>query len=147
MKAAAGVTGAGGSGLRTVTAAFFTGAAFAASNTLEFSCEIPIAEWAGSGTLNTAQNVFADFESLLNTCNYFFNRNEFLELASQLDLQTNWKSYESLYFAVMWLKSGRKIKVVPGLEFIHNTESPDGVYRMYANESGEQKTKILSLCY
>lgn len=87
------------------------------------------------------------FESLLNTCNYFFNRNEFLDVVKTLDLYTNWKSYESLYFAVMWLKSGRKIKVVPGLEYIHNTESPDGVYRKYANESGEQKTKILSLCY
>ncbi len=86
------------------------------------------------------------FESLLNTCNYFFNRTEFLEVALQIDLETNWKSYESLYFAVMWLKSGRKIQVVDGLEYIHNTESPDGVYRKYANESGELKTKILQLC-
>jgi glycosyltransferase involved in cell wall biosynthesis len=86
------------------------------------------------------------FESLLNTCNYFFNRNEFLDLASQIDLQTNWKSYESLYFAVMWLKSGRKIEVVPSLEYKHNTESPDGVYRRYAHESGPLKTKILELC-
>jgi len=56
------------------------------------------------------------FETMLNTQNFFINKN------SYLNVWEDWPDVggaDSLFFNYLWLKSGRKINVVEGLEYDH----------------------------
>lgn len=81
-------------------------------------------------------------DCLLNTCNYCLPREEFLEFMKKLDTETNWKGVDSMYMSVEWLKSGRKIKVIEGMEYQHDIRPHDSVYLKTENPE-ELKTKIL----
>lgn len=67
-------------------------------------------------------------DTCLNTCNYVVPREEFLKFIPALDTKTDWKGVDSIYLAVQWLKSGREIKVVDGLEYQHEIRLFDSVY-------------------
>jgi glycosyltransferase involved in cell wall biosynthesis len=64
----------------------------------------------------------------LNTCNYCLPREEFLVFMESLDVSYNCQGLDSLYIATQWLKSGRDIKIVDGMEYIHEIRPHDSVY-------------------
>lgn len=74
-----------------------------------------------SGLLITKENV-ADyiskpmFETMLNACNYFVNKNKYLMV---WDNTINPVTSDSIYFCYKWLEAGNKIKVVDGLKYYH----------------------------
>jgi len=76
---------------------------------------------AFSGLTVTRENVngWIDepmFKTMLNACNFFVNRKNYLETwDGGVDPVTS----DSEYFSYCWLKSGRKIKVVEGLMYFH----------------------------
>jgi len=56
------------------------------------------------------------FETALNTCNYFVNKNEYLKVwDGSIDPVTS----DSIYFTYCWLNSGNRIYFVEGLEYEH----------------------------
>lgn len=68
----------------------------------------------------------------LNTGNYFFNRNNYIEVAEQgmeycLDKHS---CFDVIAFNYFWVESGKKMKCVGGLEYIHDHESSDSIYRI-----------------
>ena len=82
---------------------------------------------AYSGLTITKENVaeYIDkpmFETMLNACNYFVNRNEYLRVwDGSVDPVTS----DSVYVCLRWLEAGNKIQVVDGLQYYHRvwTES------------------------
>lgn len=72
--------------------------------------------------------------TLLNTGNYFVNRNAYIEAAKLIDTSVNWKSFECQYFNIMWLLNGGKFEVVN--TYYQHAYSEDGQYMKYAHESG-----------
>lgn len=58
----------------------------------------------------------ATFETMLNACNFFVNREEYLKVwDGSIDPVTS----DSIYFALKWLEAGNFIYVTPGLEYEH----------------------------
>lgn len=96
-----------------------------------------------SGLTLTKENIAHYMEwpmgsTLLNTCNYFVNRDEYLKVWSgDIDPITA----DSLYMAFRWLESGRKIKVVPNL-FYEHTVHPLSHYKQNAHRSGHLHMQI-----
>ncbi len=58
-----------------------------------------------------------DFDCLINTCNFFVNREEYLNVFDQ-SIKEPWTA-DTLYFNYCWLKAGNSIYVVPGMEYEH----------------------------
>lgn len=76
--------------------------------------------------------------TLLNTANFFINRNEFLKVwKGDIDPITA----DSMYFAFLWLESGRKINVVENL-FYEHTVHPLSHYKQNAHRSGHLHMQI-----
>ncbi len=74
-----------------------------------------------AGKLITRRNVsnyirIQHCNTALNTANYFFNRQSFLEV---WDGSTNPHTADTLYQAYNWLSSGRRIIIVPSLRYLH----------------------------
>lgn len=66
---------------------------------------------------NTKNNIQRPlFECMLNTQNFFVNRESYLKVWED---QADINGADSIYFNYLWLQSGRKIKVVEGLEYEH----------------------------
>jgi len=59
-------------------------------------------------------------EVCLNAANYFVNVNSYLEV---WDGNEDPVTSDSIYQCLNWLKSGRKIKIVQGLEYLHRVHS------------------------
>ena len=60
------------------------------------------------------------FETALNTCNYFVNKNEYLKVwDGSIDPVTS----DSIYFTYCWLNTGNRIYFVEGLEYEHKVWS------------------------
>lgn len=78
----------------------------------------------------------------LNTNNWVVPREEFINFMPTLDISYEWRGLDSMYVAVEWLKSGRKIKVTEGLEYLHEIRPHDSVYLKTSNPE-EIKNKIL----
>lgn len=56
------------------------------------------------------------FATMLNACNFFVNRDEYLRVwDGSVDPVTS----DSIYFSYKWLEAGNSIYVVPGLEYEH----------------------------
>jgi len=57
------------------------------------------------------------FQTMLNACNYFVNRNSYLALDiwNGIDPVTS----DSIFVCLKWLEAGNKIKVVEGLQYFH----------------------------
>lgn len=56
------------------------------------------------------------FETMLNACNYFVNKNEYLRV---WDGTINPVTSDSIFVCLNWLKAGNKIEVVKGLQYFH----------------------------
>jgi glycosyltransferase involved in cell wall biosynthesis len=66
---------------------------------------------------NTKHNVHRPlFECMLNTQNFFINRDEYLKAWED---KSEINGADSIYFNYLWLKMGNKIDVVQGLEYEH----------------------------
>lgn len=60
------------------------------------------------------------FQTMLNACNYFVNRDEYLKV---WDGSVNPVTSDSIFMAYNWLKAGNSIYVVPGLEYEHRVDN------------------------
>jgi len=56
------------------------------------------------------------FVTLLNTNNYFVNRDEYLRV---YQYDSSVRGADGIYFAYNWLKAGNKIKIVENLQYFH----------------------------
>ena len=66
------------------------------------------------------------FTTMLNACNFFVNRDRYLEVwDGSVDPVTS----DSIYFNYKWLEAGNSIYVTPGLEYEH-TMSSDSHYKL-----------------
>lgn len=96
-----------------------------------------------SGLLITKENVaeYLDkpqFACLLNTCNYFVNREKYLEV---FDSSVNPYTADTFYFNYCWLKAGNKIKIVPGLQYEHRIH--DGShYKLNSHKTGNFYSEV-----
>lgn len=63
------------------------------------------------------------FEILLNTCNYFVNRDRYLEV---YQYNPDMKGTDTIWFNYNWLKSGKSFYVVPGMQYEHRVHEGSG---------------------
>lgn len=75
-----------------------------------------------AGMVITAENINlylgkGNLEMLLNTFNFFINRNEYLRV---FDKSVEPVTSDSIYICLRWLKAGGKIMVVPGMWYVHS---------------------------
>lgn len=61
----------------------------------------------------------SNFETCLNTGNYCFNRKKYIDIIVDNHNDIKLSINDAIYFSYLWLLSGNKIKVVPGLHYIH----------------------------
>lgn len=62
-------------------------------------------------------------ECLLNTCNFFVNRDAYLRVYEH---NRDMKATDTAWFNYLWLKSGGSFYVVPGMEYYHRQHSGSG---------------------
>ena len=60
-----------------------------------------------------------DFSTCLNTGNYFFNKNTYLQVHKSHKKNEKLIVNDAIYFSYLWLISGFKMMVVPNLGYIH----------------------------
>lgn len=60
------------------------------------------------------------FQTMLNACNYFVNRDEYLKV---WDGSVNPVTSDSIFMAYNWLKASNSIYVVPNLEYEHRVDN------------------------
>jgi len=81
-----------------------------------------------SGDLINAQNIKhymgePMFQCFLNTCNYFVNRDEYLQT---FVYDQSIKASDTIHFNYLWLKRGGCFQVVPQMEYEHRVHSGSG---------------------
>jgi len=59
------------------------------------------------------------FEALLNTGNHFFNRARYMQVVEKTEEDPELSVNDAIYFSFLWLVNKNRIKVVPGLYYIH----------------------------
>ena len=59
------------------------------------------------------------FECWLNTGNYFFNRQQYVDVIEGNMISSELTTSDSVYFSYLWLLSGNRTMIVPGLNYIH----------------------------
>lgn len=60
------------------------------------------------------------FRTALNTCNYFVNRQSYLDV---WDGNRNPHTSDSIFQIYNWLKNGKKLLIVPGLRYFHRVHA------------------------
>lgn len=60
-----------------------------------------------------------NFETWMNTGNYFFNRDVYLKNIDNNKIDTRLSLTDSVYFSYLWLLSVNRMQIVPGLYYIH----------------------------
>lgn len=58
-----------------------------------------------------------NFEAVINTCNFFINRGQYLKVFDQ-EMSEPW-TVDTMYFNYCWMKAGGDIQVVPGMHYDH----------------------------
>lgn len=97
-----------------------------------------------SGKTFTKENIknFIDvkrFDCIINTCNFFVNREEYLKVFDPID--EPWTA-DTLYFNYCWLKAGNSIEVVEGMEYEHLVH--DGShYKEHVRKTGNLANEIM----
>ena len=81
------------------------------------------------------------FDALLNTGNYFVNRNNYLKILKNKEIDNELSINDALYFSYLWLMAGFKIEVVPNLSYIHRVHN-NSWYITHINECQLSTTKI-----
>jgi len=84
------------------------------------------------------------FDCLINTMNYFVNRDSFI---SVYEPKPDIKGADSIFMNYLWLMAGNEIKVVKGMRYYHRVEhipSEKGSnYITYARESEPKCAELL----
>lgn len=80
------------------------------------------------------------FDCLINTCNYFVNRDEFCRI---FDKETKHYADDTAYINYRWLQAGNKLYVVPFMRYGH-TVHPGSHYQQYAVESAARLDDLLN---
>lgn len=99
-----------------------------------------------SGLLITKENVSSwieepMFETMLNACNYFVNKEQYLKgFDSSIDPVTS----DSIYFCYKWLEAGNRIQVVEGLKYFHRVHSGSHYQRNVARTPNGFHESILN---
>lgn len=60
-----------------------------------------------------------NFETWMNTGNYFFNRDVYLENIESNKIDVNLSLTDSVYFSYLWVLSGNRMQIVPNMYYIH----------------------------
>ena len=63
------------------------------------------------------------FDCLLNTCNYFVNRANYLTVYEH---NPEMKGTDTIWFNYLWLKAGHSFHVVPGMQYDHRVHDGSG---------------------
>lgn len=75
-----------------------------------------------------------NFETHMNTGNYFLNRERFLRATSRIEpLLSKTCPGDSMYLYYLWLLDGNRVKIIPGLSYVHRVH--DGSW--YVNHYNE----------
>jgi len=86
-----------------------------------------------------------NFDALINTMNYFVNRDEYLRVWNEREEP---HAIDSFYQNVQWLEAGNMILVVKGLQYEHNVHR-GSLYMEIGHKTGDLfnklKTKIKSM--
>lgn len=85
------------------------------------------------------------FDCLLNTCNYFVHKDEYLKVYKH---NPQMKGTDTIWFNYLWLKAGNSFHVVPGMHYDHRVHEGSGFmadvhYNM--KKAGEVKKMISKL--
>lgn len=81
---------------------------------------------------------FQNGEACFNTCNYFVHRDTYL---SVYEHNPKMKGTDTIWFAYLWLKAGKKFQVLPGLHYYHRVHSGSG-FMEHVNYNMEQSARI-----
>ncbi len=85
------------------------------------------------------QSYIKPFECLINTCNYFVNRDEYFKIH---DSNINPHTADTAYFNYKWIEAGNKMFVVPGMQYEHTIH--DGShYKINNHKTGELFEEIM----
>jgi hypothetical protein len=88
------------------------------------------------------------YQTLMNTGNYFLNKNTFLKAVENSDIDYRLALADSIYIGYLWLLNGNKITVVPNLQYYHRVHD-DSWYinnaKDYSNNIPEILQKINEL--
>lgn len=63
------------------------------------------------------------FDCLMNTCNYFVNRDAYLKVYEH---NPEMKGTDTIWFNYLWLKAGYSFYVVPGMQYEHRVHDGSG---------------------
>lgn len=81
------------------------------------------------------------FDCLLNSMNFFINREQYLKVWEPIE---NILGADSIYFNYLWFKAGNKMFVVPGLEYNHLVHEGSN-YKEHERKSAPMAKHIESL--
>ncbi len=83
------------------------------------------------------------FDCLLNTCNYFVNRDEYLKNYEQDETV---KETDTIHYNYNWLKNGNSFYVVPGMNYMHLVHSGSGFMKHsdYNLKKAQELKKLIS---
>lgn len=81
------------------------------------------------------------FDCALNTCNYAVNRKAYLSIT---DLPENTRAADTISFNYLWLKAGKKFKIVPMMEYGHRVHEGSG-FLQDATESMKRAEEVKQL--
>lgn len=79
------------------------------------------------------------FDCIINTMNYFVNRDEFCRI---FDKETKRYADDSAYINYKWIEAGNTLFVVPFMRYQH-TVHPGSHYQQYAVESASRLSELL----
>jgi hypothetical protein len=85
-------------------------------------------------------------DALLNTSNYLVPKNNFLEVAKNIDPKFSPCPHEVVYFNYLWFSSGRKIFCSKDWEY-HHTLRPDSFWRTLSGSTGHLLKEIYQMYF
>ena len=85
-----------------------------------------------------------NFQTFLNTGNYFLNRNEYLRVHESNDISKELSINDAMYFSYLWLKAGNNMGIIPGLNYIHRVHKGSW-YKNNQKECGRATDEIIKL--
>jgi glycosyltransferase involved in cell wall biosynthesis len=88
-------------------------------------------------------NLF-QYDTLLNTCNYFFNKEEYVKIWNLIEFDSDLTlGVDTIFFNTNWIKFGNKLKVIKNLEYNHTVRN-DGDYSKNSKDAGRRNDFIIN---
>lgn len=85
-----------------------------------------------------------NFETWMNTGNYFFNRDTYLKNIDNNKIDTRLSLTDSVYFSYLWLLSGNRMQIVPDLYYIHRIHKGSW-WQNHSKDCVQRTTEIVNL--